>query len=133
MIGVAADRRAHRAEGVVGRQFTTTTQQPVRQYEPSPHGLVSSHTGRPGGHEGSTHPGGSVVLPAQSSHSSHAFSQLGTGVQRRHFVGSSRVWLVQLAVRRTESVLPARSKVQHPKQSHPFGVMGKQRSRHRTL
>src|SRR5262245_4179581 len=87
----------------------------------------SWHGVTPGAQRGTPpHSGGSELLPMQSSHGSHGLKHEGTGSQGLQLVG----WPTTASEQSSESShtklpLPAGSS-QHPKQSHPFGVMGAQ-------
>lgn len=77
------------------------------------------------------HEGGSVSLPTQSSHVPQVLLQPVLCTQGGHFVGSAMSASVHVPVMFTFFVPPpGNGMLQHPKQSHPFGVYLRQKSLH---
>lgn len=80
------------------------------------------------------HSGGRSGLPIQISHCAQAFKQLVTGVHALHFVGSLMTSAVHepapLTSEPSQTNFPLpEGNSQQPKQSHPFGVILRQKSR----
>jgi hypothetical protein len=65
--------------------------------------------------------GSGLGLPKQTSHFSQVLLHEGLGVQRGHLAGSPKLAAVQVGTSRTAKGWPGIA--QHPKQSHPLGVM----------